>query len=390
MPQEVVIIGAGKIGRGYMAQIFYEAGYQITFVDILPGLIEALNIDHGYEIYEVDTGICDIFHVKRVQAIHANDRDAVVQAIARVSLVVTSVGANNLPAVAENIAAAIQYRMVSGKNEPLNILIAENLMNGVQKFTAMVHALLSDQEINYMRRSIGVVGTVIGRTVPPPPPSFAGQSIANVIVEPHREFYAQKTDFIGIPPMISGIKLTDRYDAYVSRKLYVHNCTHAVMGYIGHLYGHRYSHEAMADKRVASVVWQAMEETALAVEIEFSFSKPDMKNYILDLFHRYQNEELWDTLARIGRDPIRKLQADDRLVGAARLIEKTGGTPHALLTGIAAALCFHEEDDQKSDTLQKMLQEQGIAKVLMQISSIDDSEPLGKGIVDTYRHLRQL
>ena len=387
--QEVVIIGAGKIGRGYMAQIFSEAGYQITFVDILPDLIAELNKRGSYEIHEVDTGRDVVFLIENVRALHAQEREKVALALSHVSLAVTSVGAGNLPAVAVNIADAVQYRLSHKIETHLNILIAENLMNGAQRFTAMVQEHLNEDEIAFMEKNIGIVATVIGRTVPPPPPSFAGQSIANVIVEPHREFYAYQPDFVGEQPKITGVKLTNQYQEAVSRKLYVHNCTHAVMGYIGHYYDYKYSHEAMQDERVSSLVWQAMQETAQAVHIAFGFTQKEMNKYITDLYHRYQNQELWDTLVRVDRDPIRKLQPDDRLVGAARLIEQTGGNPEALVQGIAAAFCYHAEGDEKAALLQEKLRTAGIEAVLPEITGISYDEPLGERIVSAYKRLRQ-
>ena len=387
--REVVIIGAGKIGRGYMGQIFYENGYSITFVDILPALIEEINEKGTYQIHEVDTGVDDIYEIKDIQALHARAVDAICEKIAQVTIVVTSVGAGNLTDVAANIAAAIRYRKEKSIESSLNILVAENLMNGAQKFTTMIQQHLDDAEVDFMQHYVGIVGTVIGRTVPPLPTALETHSITDVFVEPHREFYINKYDYRGEIPNINGIHVTERYLATVSRKLYVHNCTHAVMGYLGHYYGHQFSHEAMADERVSSVVGQAMEETALAVEKEFGFSREEMQKYIQDLFHRYKNPHLGDTLLRIAKDPIRKLQPDDRLIGSARLIEKGGDDPQALAIGIAAALCFDVESDEKSQMLQHQILQDGIEVILERIAGIAVDERLGNEVLMQYHRLRQ-
>ena len=36
--KQVVLIGAGKIGRGYMADLFSRAGYALTFLEYSPEL----------------------------------------------------------------------------------------------------------------------------------------------------------------------------------------------------------------------------------------------------------------------------------------------------------------------------------------------------------------
>ena len=38
-----VMYGAGNIGRGFIAQLFSESGYEVTFIDVSGPLIEALN-----------------------------------------------------------------------------------------------------------------------------------------------------------------------------------------------------------------------------------------------------------------------------------------------------------------------------------------------------------
>jgi mannitol-1-phosphate 5-dehydrogenase len=57
-----------------------------------------------------------------------------------------------------------------------------------------------------------------------------------------------------------------------------------------------------------------------------------------DLLARMVNPYLRDTVARVGRDPARKLGWDDRLVGAMRLIRGQGITPRRYALGVVAAL----------------------------------------------------
>ena len=45
--KRLVQIGAGKIGRGYIADLFNEAGYRLTFLDYSPELIKSMNAQ-GY------------------------------------------------------------------------------------------------------------------------------------------------------------------------------------------------------------------------------------------------------------------------------------------------------------------------------------------------------
>jgi mannitol-1-phosphate/altronate dehydrogenase len=53
---------------------------------------------------------------------------------------------------------------------------------------------------------------------------------------------------------------------------------------------------------------------------------------------RFKNPLLHDPIARVAKDPLRKLSADDRLVQALKLVHNTGLDPYPLLLCINAAL----------------------------------------------------
>jgi mannitol-1-phosphate/altronate dehydrogenase len=63
-----------------------------------------------------------------------------------------------------------------------------------------------------------------------------------------------------------------------------------------------------------------------------------LRAYADDLIARMVNPFVRDTVARVGRDPRRKLGWDDRLVGAMRRARQAGVTPRRYAWGVAAAL----------------------------------------------------
>lgn len=83
-----------------------------------------------------------------------------------------------------------------------------------------------------------------------------------------------------------------------------------------------------------------------------------------DLLHRFKNSYLRDTVTRVARDPMRKLQPSDRLIGAARSCEALHITPVYLSFAIALALSFMEGEDALNlmETVCKIKKEEPIAK----------------------------
>jgi D-lyxose ketol-isomerase len=65
-----------------------------------------------------------------------------------------------------------------------------------------------------------------------------------------------------------------------------------------------------------------------------------------DLLVRYRNRALSDPVARVARDPFRKLAADDRLVGAARLCLEHGVDIAPIVRAIADAVRYQPVADE--------------------------------------------
>jgi mannitol-1-phosphate 5-dehydrogenase len=61
------------------------------------------------------------------------------------------------------------------------------------------------------------------------------------------------------------------------------------------------------------------------------------------------NPYVRDTVARVGRDPARKLAWDDRLIGAMRLAMHAGITPRRYAVGVAAALRWLEIAPERTE-----------------------------------------
>ena len=68
----MIQFGAGNIGRGFIAQLFTESGYEVIFVDINETLISALNREKGYMLEIVGDSNKKI-RIGNVRAINGRD-----------------------------------------------------------------------------------------------------------------------------------------------------------------------------------------------------------------------------------------------------------------------------------------------------------------------------
>ncbi|MBE0696539.1 MAG: mannitol-1-phosphate 5-dehydrogenase, partial [Anaerolineaceae bacterium] len=262
--KQAVIFGAGNVGRGFIGQLYSQSGYEVTFVDVDEALIDTLQERGSYTIQLVDNDNAEQVMVSPVRALNsARQKDAAAQALAKASLAATAVGARILPLIAPVVAAGIQMRRLSSSSasaaqEPLNLIICENLKDAAATFRTMVEEHLSNPDRAYAREHVGFVDTVIGRMVPPPTPEMRAQDPSLILVEPYRELPVDRHAFIGQIPSIPGMEPCDNFPAYTARKLYIHNCGHAVLAYLGYLRGYQFGYEALVDPKIRAVLEKAL------------------------------------------------------------------------------------------------------------------------------------
>lgn len=380
----VVIFGAGSVGRGFLGQLFTESGYEVVFVDVDTPLVAALSRRGSYTLRLTGIDKVEDHLVTPVRAVDGRDIDAVADEVARASLVATAVGGRALSAIARPIAQGLSQRWLAGTTQPVNVIICENLHDGPEQLRSFVIDALSQEERALLKSQVGFVPAVIARMAPLPTPEQRAVDITLVVAEPYKVLPVDRDAWVGEVPQVVGLHAVAPFEAYTARKLYIHNAAHAMLGYLGFQRGHRYGYEALDDAWIRERVDQALQESLLALVAAFGFEPVALREHIDYLMVRFANRVLGDTVARLARDPLRKLAPDDRLVGAARLAERYGIQPEGLAWGIAGALGYSDPDDPHAAMLQARILVEGVARVLDDLSRIATNEALGKLVLARY------
>ena len=388
MERTAVIFGAGNVGRGFLGQLFSESGYEVVFVDIDRPLIAALNARRGYTIRLVEDDTAEAITISPVRALHAQETGAVTRSLAGADLAATAVGVRALPQVAPLIAAGIARRAAIGVQAPLNVIVCENLKDAAATFRREVCEHLPATHQAYLQAHVGFVDTVIGRMVPPPTPELRAQGPTLIAAEPYKELPVDRAGFVGPVPEIVGLEPCDNFAAYTARKLYIHNCGHAMLGYLGYLRGHTLGYQALEDPAIRPLFAEALAESSSGIVAAYGVDPAWLETHVTNLVHRFANRALGDTIFRLACDPIRKLGPADRLVGAARLAERAEVKPEALSWGIAAGYCFDDANDPLAVALQQCIAVEGFDAVLADVSGIQTSEPLATLVQERYSGLQ--
>ncbi len=385
--KKAVMYGAGNIGRGFIGQLFYESGFWTSFVDVNMDIINKLNSDGGYPVKLVSNQGTQEIAVANVSGVNGTDIEAVAAAIAQADVMATAVGVNILPRIVGPLVAGFRKRWSEGNLTPLNIIICENMIDANRYLEKMVKEELTDEEKNLFDQTIGLVEASIGRMVPAVSPEMQNGNILTACAEPFKELPVDRDAIKGDMPEIVGMIPSSPFEYHIQKKLFLHNLGHAATAYLGYLKGYTYIYEAIADPDIYANVKAAMTESAQALSAEHGIALSEIESSRDNLLDRFTNVMLKDTIERVGKDPIRKLSPNDRLIGAVNLCKKHGIEAKHILTAAAAAFLFAPPADESAQKIQDYIKEKGILAAIEEYCKLSAESSLSKQIVSDYNEL---
>lgn len=379
-----VHFGAGSIGRGFIGDLLHQSGYNITFVEVTPHLIEQINITQSYDLYFINEKQKKkvINHVSAISPI--TNEEEVIEAIAKASILTTSVWADNLPNIASVLAKGLKRRL-QYNNKKVNILACENALFA----TDILKKALLNCDVDISAAELDEIAcfpnTAVDRMV------FDIEVDGESAVEIGNEFeLVVEKNKLADPneePII-GATYTDNLQKYLERKLYITNTSHAIAGYLGYLKGYQYVQEALADKDILEDVLAAINESSEILVIKYGFTNADLQDYSNFIIDRFMTPGVKDPISRVGRSPIRKLDPSDRLVGPATVCEELGVDTKYLSKGIAAAFLFKNPEDKQAVELEHYIEENGIEQAVLHYTKLNEASKTYAEVLSSYKELK--
>jgi mannitol-1-phosphate 5-dehydrogenase len=368
-----VIVGAGKIGCGYLAPLFLQAGWEVVLAGRSEESVRRMRARGRYRVRVTGS---DAREVSGFRAVRFGTSDFVDE-VSDAHLLVTAVGVGNVAGLAPSLACALANR---GRERPLQVWVVENqdcapvLQRAVRKAAATRGLQLPSAAFV---GGIADVAVARGSWADGTDPEFVRDGASRLRLD------AARLD--GPLPRLPGVSATKHYRARLEEKLYVFNAGHALCAYLGALRGHRFVHQAVADPMLRPLVAGCLLESRNALLTRWPVLGEDSRRPVADALRRYENEELADATERVARDPIRKLGPEDRLVGPARLIVSARKrVPAHFALGIAGALLYRVDGDKQALQLSERLRRDGLAPTLYAVSGLAPEGELAKAVARRY------
>ena len=146
--------------------------------------------------------------------------------------------------------------------------------------------------------------------------------------------------------------------------------------------------EAANSTEIAALLDEAYEEINQTLVAELHVNPQQQEAFAKKARAKYTDWTIVDRLIRHGKDPLRKLGAQDRLIAPARMALAHGIYPRVIIETIAKALFFDEPSDPSALKLKAMRKEKGIPYVLKQVCELDEQEQLFQEILKAVEKLR--
>lgn len=369
---KAVVFGPGRIGCGFVGEVLHRAGFGLAFVG-RGAMAEHLARTGRYRVRLTDGRGGREEEVPVARALAISDVEAVAAVVADADLVAVSVGAQSLSAVAPALA-----RGLSRRASPVNVVAFENCSDPGGCLRSDVLRAAPGLERAGHGFASALVSRIVARRIGDPeavdPVAFLG--------DVEGAFVVQATALCRPLPPLPGMRLAADYGAWLAKKLFTFSAGHAAAAYLGALKGYHFVHTAIRDPEIRAAVAEAMEEGRQGILRRFGREVAGEPAELEAILGRFENAALCDPVTRVGRDPLRKLGSEDRLVGAARAASAAGLRPRRLALVAAAALCFQCAEERGAPASSP-------EATLRTVAGLDPQRGLGRDVAQAFARLAQ-
>lgn len=364
---QALIWGAGKIGRGFLAEIFQSAGYQISFFERSEELVDKLRKVRRYTIHKFQ-GRNERYkevQITNFEIYSSWEQKTVTQKILKDNTIVAiAVHQVALPEVIKALALGVAVKAQKSPATTMDIILCVNMAHPASYCRQLFEHFLPDEFHAYLHKNIGLIESVVMRVSPEATREILQADPLAILTNGYPYMPVDRKAFKGAAPITDMLYLSNHIEAEETRKMYTLNMAHAFLAYLGTLEGYKYSADCIQNIGIKKSVINALNESGFGLTKEFGFSQKEMDKWNEEIICSLENPALRDRLDRLGTDNKRKLGRQDRLTGPALLCLKHGATPRYLALGIARGFQFDQPSDPGSVEIQDYVKMNGIEKAI--------------------------
>jgi mannitol-1-phosphate 5-dehydrogenase len=351
--------GFGPIQGGLFAKEAFQSGNftRIVIAEIDAELVNAVRANKGcYYVNIAKADGIETIQNDNAELLNPNvaaDRRILLEALTQSTEIVTCLPSVSLYEAggAESVASLIAEGLKNSNAKATIIYTAENNNHAaeiLEKAVREKNKTLLQDKVQFLNTVIGKMSRVVTdhaeitelklKTIAP------GLSRA-FLVEQFNRILVSRTKIAGFNPGIEVFIERDDLLPFEEAKLYGHNAIHSLLGFIGAIKGFRSMTELKNDNLVMQIGRDAfLNESGAALIKKYAFLGEELfteagyNDFAEDLLERMTNPFLGDTIERVTRDVVRKLEMDGRIFGTMQLAIEYGIMPKNMALGAIAGM----------------------------------------------------
>jgi len=362
--------GFGPIQSGLFAKEAFQSGNftRIVVAEIDTELVNAVRANKGsYYVNIAKSDGIEPLRIENVELLNPNatvDRESLLDVLVQSTEIVTS-----LPSVSFyesggsiSVVSLIAEGLNNSSAEATIIYTAENNNHAaeiLEKAVSEKIATLPQKKVQFLNTVIGKMSRVV--TDPAEITELKLKTIAPglqraFLVEQFNKILVSRTQIADFEPGIEVFIEKDDLLPFEEAKLYGHNAIHSLLGFIGAVKGAKSITELKDCKVIMRIGRDAfLMESGAALIKKYAhlgdelFTEAGYTDFADDLLERMTNPFLGDTVDRVTRDVVRKLEMDGRIFGTMQLALEYGIEPKNLALGALAgiAVLLDKADEYK-------------------------------------------
>ena len=359
MKKDIVIIGAGAIGRGYLPLVLNNNKYNFIFIDQNLKILNLFKKKKYYCSYKIKNNLYVKKKIFIKSAFHINQIAQLK--LKNLSLCFVCIGPRNIKDIIFFLKT-INAPIIVCENDPETVNEIKKNIKNKKVFFAVPDVITSNTS----------------------PKKFLTKDQLSIVSE-DGALYVEKG-----PKIYGEIKFLSKKNLLKiqwTAKLYLHNTPHCIAAYLGAIINVKYIHNAMKNQFVRKIVEGAMNEMLKSLKLNWDISHNFLEWYAQKEINRFKNTLLFDPISRVAREPLRKLEINGRLIGAAQLCLYNGVFPNNILKGIVSAFMFenHQDADNHIELLQNSMSPEHFNQYILGLRA---GEPLDLLLKDKLNQIR--
>lgn len=376
----VVIVGAGKEGKGTFGDIFNENNWSITFLDKDESVINQLNSKGKYEVEALYVDHTELHNITNYKAYLINKTLDYLDCIVDADVIVLALYPEDILNSLDYLSVGLKERAKNNSEKKLTILCGTNknhMIKGIENY--ILNTLKIDNL--WYEKNVALRDMIIRRS------SNASSTDATELTSKAVQTLLIQSPVYFAADEFRWFELCKNLEMMKDIKLYTYNSPHAACAYVGYNFGYKTIEDASKNPTIKKIMDGCIDEAKRGILQKFPISKEELDKFV-DAPKPLGEET--EYITRVAFDPIRKLARYDRLTGIAMICLENNIECPNLIKAIAYGMKYDYSGDSSASEIQNFIKKDGLKNAISKVIGVEVNHKIIDAVADEYESIKPL